>query len=137
MTTPHPNITISTLDMERLEALIDKLPNNFPGKSTLEAELLRADVLEPQDMPAHVVTMNSTIRFTLIESGESQTLHLVYPKDHEAGKGQVSVFAPVGTALLGLSVGQTFELPSPAGKSITVRVDEITYQPESAGERHR
>lgn len=132
-----PTITLSSLDMDRLEALMDKLPANFPGRDALEAELDRADVQDPQDMPSNVVTMNSTVRFTLQESDKSQTLTLVYPKEADGSPDKVSVFAPVGTALLGLRVGDIFELPGLAGKAVTVKVDEITYQPESAGQLHR
>lgn len=134
----HPtSITLSTLDMDRIEALIDKLPTNFPGRNALAAELDRAEVLAPEDMPANIVTMNSTVRFTLQESGTTQTLTLVYPKEADGSPDKVSVFAPVGTALLGLSVGDTLELPSPTGQTVTVQVDAITYQPESAGQMHR
>ena len=87
-------------------------------------------------MPATVVTMNSTVRFTLLESGKTNTLTLVYPKEMDGSPDKVSIFAPVGIALLGLSVGDEFEMPSPTGK-VTVRVDEIAFQPESAGELHR
>lgn len=132
-----PAITLSSLDMDRIEALIEKLPGNFPGRVALEAELDRADVLDPADMPADVVTMNSSVRFTLQETGVTQTLTLVYPKEVDGSTDKVSVFAPVGTALLGLRVGDTLQLPSPTGKTVTVRVDAITYQPESAGEMHR
>ncbi|MGE8397822.1 MAG: nucleoside diphosphate kinase regulator [Comamonas sp.] len=132
-----PAITLSSLDMDRIEALIEKLPGNFPGRAALEAELDRADVLDPADMPADVVTMNSSVRFTLQETGVTQTLTLVYPKEVDGSTDKVSVFAPVGTALLGLRVGDTLQLPSPTGKTVTVRVDAITYQPESAGEMHR
>lgn len=134
---PKPTITLSSLDMDRLEALMEKLPSNFPGRDVLEAELDRADVLEPQDMPTDVVTMNSTVRFTLVETNNSQTLTLVYPKEADGSPDKVSVFAPVGTALLGLRVGDVLELPTPTGKSMTVKVDAITYQPESAGQLHR
>lgn len=130
-------ITLSSLDMDRIEALLDKLPSNFPGRSALEAELDRADVLDPQEMPADVVTMNSTVRFTLLENDKTQTLTLVYPKEADGSPDKVSVFAPVGTALLGLRVGDAFELPSPTGKAVTVKVDAITYQPENAGQLHR
>ena len=132
-----PSIVLSTLDMDRIEALMEKLPSNFPGLSTLQAELDRADVLEPQDMPADVVTMNSRVQFSLLESGKQQTLHLVYPKEADGSPDKVSVFAPVGTALLGLRIGDSLQLPSPTGKSVTVKVEAITYQPESAGQLHR
>ena len=132
-----PTITLSTLDLERIEALLEKMPGEFPGRAVLEAELDRADVLEPAQMPATVVTMNSTVRFTLQESDKTQTLTLVYPKEADGSPDKVSVFAPVGTALLGLRVGDVFELPSPTGKPVTVKVDAITYQPENAGQLHR
>lgn len=137
MATQKPAITLSSLDMNRLEALMEKLPSNFPGLEALEAELDRADVLDPQEMPSNVVTMNSTVRFTLVETNNHQTLTLVYPKEADGSPDKVSVFAPVGTALLGLRVGDVFELPSPSGKAVTVKVEEITYQPESAGQLHR
>ncbi|MBX3665016.1 MAG: GreA/GreB family elongation factor, partial [Burkholderiales bacterium] len=63
-------------------------------------------------------------------------LTLVYPRD-AGGEGRISVLAPVGSALLGLSVGSALDWPLPDGPSTTVRVSAITYQPERAGEHHR
>ena len=87
-------------------------------------------------MPPNVVTMNSTVRFTMLELKKSNTLTLVYPKDMDGSADKVSIFAPVGIALLGLSVGDEFKMPSPTGQ-VTVRVDAIEFQPESSGELHR
>ena len=131
-----PQITLSSLDYERLQALLEKDGNAFPGREALEAELDRADVLEPKDMPPNVVTMNSTLRFTLKESGKTNTLQLVYPRDMDGSSDKVSIFAPVGIALLGLRVGDELQMPSPTGQ-VTVHVEAITWQPESAGELHR
>ena len=131
-----PSITVSSLDFERLESLLEKHAGDFPGRAALEAELDRADVLDPQEMPPNVVTMNSTVRFTMLETGKSNTLTLVYPKEMDGSVDKVSIFAPVGIALLGLSVGDQFQMPSPTGV-VTVRVDSIDFQPESAGELHR
>ena len=50
---------------------------------------------------------------------------------------RISIFAPVGSALLGLSVGDSLAWPGPGGKTMTVHVTEIIYQPERAGELHR
>lgn len=95
-----PHIILSSLDLERIEALLDKQPA-FPGREALEAELDRADVLEPKEMPPNVVTMNSTVRFTLLESGKTNTLTLVYPKEMDGSADKVSVFAPGGVAIRG------------------------------------
>lgn len=131
-----PTITLSSLDLDRLESLLEKSTHSFPGREALEAELDRAEVLDPAEMPANVVTMNSTVRFTMLEIQKTNTLTLVYPKDMDGSPDKVSIFAPVGIALLGLAIGDEFMMPSPTGK-VTVRVDAIEFQPESSGELHR
>ena len=133
-----PKVIISSRDAERLEALLDALPDNaFFGRAELEAELNRAEVLEPAEMPPDVVTMNSTVRFRVASSDATFELRLVYPKDVDDSGGTISVLAPVGSALLGLSTGDEIEWPRPGGGVMTVRIEEIVYQPERAGEFHR
>jgi regulator of nucleoside diphosphate kinase len=61
----------------------------------------------------------------------------VYPKDVSGDADGISVLAPVGSALLGLSVGDEIQWPRPGGGVSTVRVDEVLYQPERSGELHR
>lgn len=136
--TRKPQITISSLDLDRIEALLAALPASvFPGKADLEAELDRADVVEPDQIPPNVVTMNSTVQFEILETRQDFRLTLVYPRDIDGSADRVSIFAPVGSALLGLSVGDELAWPGPGGKTMTVRVTGIIYQPESAGELHR
>jgi regulator of nucleoside diphosphate kinase len=133
-----PQIILSSLDLDRIEALLAAIPASvFPGKADLQAELDRADVVEPAQMPANVVTMNSTVQFELLETRQDFRLTLVYPRDIDGSTDRVSIFAPVGSALLGLSVGDELAWPGPGGKTMTVRVTGMIYQPESAGELHR
>ena len=128
---------MTSQDLNRLEALLDKLPAaTFPGKSELRAELDRADVVEPQDVPHDVVTMNSKVRFVL-ESGEEFCLTLVYPQDMDGSTERISILAPVGSALLGLSAGEQIEWPRPGGGMMKVRLVVVVYQPERAGEFRR
>ena len=63
-----PVITLSTLDLERIEALLEKMPGEFPGRALLEAELDRADVLEPAEMPATVVTTVVTVVVSVVST---------------------------------------------------------------------
>jgi regulator of nucleoside diphosphate kinase len=134
----QPKIIISSLDAERLDKLLESLPAGaFPGKAELEAELARADVIEPRDMPPNVVSMNSTVRFRVDATRETFTLTLVYPKDMDSGTGKISILAPVGSALLGLSQGDEIEWPRPGGGTLKVKIEEVIYQPERAGELHR
>ena len=99
----NTQIVLTSLDFDRLEALLDSLPSNaFPGRAELRAELERAEIVAPERIPPDVVTMNSTVRFTIAESGETFRLTLVYPKDVGGDTGRISILAPVGSALLGL-----------------------------------
>ena len=80
-----PPITLSSLDMDRIEALLAAIPSSaLAGKAELQAELDRADVLPPEQMPPTVVTMNSTVKFSIVETGKEFCLTLVYPRDMEA-----------------------------------------------------
>jgi regulator of nucleoside diphosphate kinase len=128
-----PHITVSSLDLARLQMLLKSSPAQ-PQLDNLRAELERADVVEPENMPPTVATMNSTIRFVIEPSGKEFELTLSYPDDVRGESARISVLAPVGSALLGLSVGQTIDWPVPGGKTIRVRVLDISYQPERAGD---
>ncbi len=68
-----PAITLSSLDMDRLEALMEKL-RQLPGFAALGSGIRSCRCAGSQEMPANVVTVNSTVRFTLLESGKGQTL---------------------------------------------------------------
>lgn len=132
-----PPITVSTQDADRIDALLASLPKgSFPGQEFLEAELDRANIVEPSEVPPTVVTMNSTVRFR-DANGEEFVMTLVYPRDVDDKGNTLSILAPVGSALLGLSQGDSMEWPKPGGGVLKVEIVEITYQPERAGELHR
>ena len=134
----RPNLVISSLDADRLEELLESLPRGaFPGKAALEAELARAEIVDPKEIPPTVVSMNSTVRFRVESSSEEFTLTLVYPKDMDSSSSKISILAPVGSALLGLSQGDEIEWPKPGGGVLRVRIQEIVYQPERSGQYHR
>ncbi|WP_191602677.1 nucleoside diphosphate kinase regulator [Marinomonas algicola] len=134
----RPEITISSLDADRLYKLIETLPESrFAGKYELEAELDRANIVDPEEVPPTLVTMNSTVKFITEPSQEAFTLTLVYPRDADGSDDKISICAPVGSALLGLSQGSEIEWPKPGGGLLKVRIEEVTYQPERVGELHR
>lgn len=132
------SITLSSRDLDRLEDLLESVSiQTLPGKADLLAELDRAEVVAPEEVPPTLVTMNSTVRFAIVDSGEEFCMTLVYPKDVNGAADRISVLAPVGSALLGLSAGDELDWPRPGGEMMTVRVLDVVYQPERAGEFHR
>ncbi len=136
--TTRPAIVISSLDLERLERLLDGLKGDAARHAQgLMAELERAEIVEPESIPPTVVTMNSTVRFSIDSSGGRFSQTLVYPKDADGSVGRISVLAPVGSAVLGLAVGDAIDWPRPDGGWNRVRIEEVLYQPEREGEYHR
>lgn len=109
---------------------------SLPGCGMLREELIRANVVESEEIGADIVTMNSTVRFVDEQSDKQYELTLVYP-DQAGNPGTVSIFAPVGSALLGLSVGQTIEWQVPGGRQLRLRVDSVIDQPEAQRQFHR
>ncbi|MBP8202333.1 MAG: nucleoside diphosphate kinase regulator [Pseudomonas sp.] len=134
--TSTTSLTITRLDLQRLEHLLDSLDDFGPNAASLQAELDRADVVGHDQVPAGVVTMNSRVHCREESSGKDYHLTLVYPQD-AGGEGCVSVLAPVGTALLGLSVGQHIDWTTPSGKVLKLTLLAVEYQPEAAGEYNR
>ena len=129
-----PDIIITTQDAERLEILLDSLSSvAFAAKGGLAEELDRAVRVDPRQVPPTVVTMNSTVRFELQPSGGERCLKLVYPGARDAGEDAVSILAPVGTALLGLSEGDEMPWPRPGGGTLRLVVKEVVDQPERCG----
>jgi regulator of nucleoside diphosphate kinase len=89
--------------------------------------------VEPRKMRPDVVTMNS--RFTLkdVGNGRTEVCSLVFPSDLN-GRGTVSVLSPMGSQLLGSTVGTVIKTDSPNIRYL--KIEEIQYQPEAAGHFH-
>ncbi len=132
--TTAPSIILTRLDVQRLEQLIDRLGDESPGVEALQAELDRAeDVVGHDEVPAGVVTMNSSVHCREQSSGKDYHLTLVYPKHANADEGKISILAPVGSALLGLQVGQHIDWPAPGGKTLKLELLSVEGQPKDGG----
>lgn len=130
-----PPITVTSQDLEKIDALLDSGSyRHVPGLDLLRIELNRANVIEPHEVPPGLVTMNSTVRFRDESTMSEYELTLVYPNTHDR-PNPVSILAPVGSALLGMSVGQKISWQVPGGRTLQLHVLEVRYQPE-AGQRH-
>ena len=128
-----PNIIISEQDLHRLETMLEHQTVLTPTMKHLEDELARAEVVEPQNVPTDVVSMNAKVLITIAPATESTEITLVYPHDFKGEKGQVNIIAPIGAAILGLSEGQDIEWPQPDGHMMKVKIEKVLYQPEREG----
>jgi regulator of nucleoside diphosphate kinase len=96
-------------------------------------ELERAELVPAAEVGHKVVTMHSRVRIMDPDTGESRTITLVYPGEEDSLRGKVSVFTPLGTALLGLPEGARMEWRTLDGRRKSISVLEVQYQPESHG----
>lgn len=128
-------IYITEADMKRLCPLIEGMKNSRDDLRGLQAELDHARVVTPMDVPPDVITMNSKARLRDLDTGEEMIFTLVFPGNASIEHDRISVVAPIGTAMLGHRVGDEFEWEVPAG-SVHLRVEEVLYQPEAAGDFH-
>ena len=133
-------IWITTFDLERLSSLIDGVRATGPQKKTylgqLEKELERARVVDPENIPGDVITMNSVVRIRDLESGEETTYTLVFPADARIEENRISVLSAIGTALIGYRVGDIIQWNVPSGLK-RLKVEGILYQPEASGHYDR
>ena len=96
----------------------------------LRRELERAVIVSSEAVPPDVATMNSQVRYTDETEGVTRVVALVYPPAGRGGSTMVSVLTPVGTALLGLSAGQTIEWDFPDGSRRRLKLEAVLHQPE-------
>lgn len=133
------SIYITSFDMSLLEELLE-VASDFSARDNkhldeLTKELLRSEVIDSKCIPADVITMNSTVRLLDLDTKEEKTYTLVFPLEANIDEDKISILAPIGTAMLGYHVGDIIKWHVPAGIR-RLKVTEILYQPESAGDYH-
>ncbi|MBK1687954.1 GreA/GreB family elongation factor [Rubrivivax gelatinosus] len=139
MNTPAPERQLGWLDHVRLFNLLNvpragqQLPEALAEQARDLLDL--AEVVDPQTIPADLVTMRSRVR--LERGGGQQELTLAYPADEPDATERISVFSPLGMALLGARVGEQIAWRGPVGKQYSARVAGLVYQPEAAGDFSR
>jgi regulator of nucleoside diphosphate kinase len=130
-------IVITEQDLAHLRKLIElaRQPGSGAALATLEeleAELARAQVVPSDDIPHDVITMNSTACLLDLDTGEEEVYTLVFPQQADIAAQKISVLAPIGTAMLGYRVGDSFDWRVPDGLR-RLQVKAVIYQPEAAG----
>ena len=127
---------VTEFDSERLSTLITT--TKVPGCS-IENELVQlqkllddAEIVPPQNMPCDTVTMNSKVRLKDYRSNEDMVLSVVFPIDTDNDRTsedlKVSILTPMGLSVFWHRAGDAV--------STKIKVEELLYQPEAAGDFH-
>ena len=121
-----PAITVAESDYQRLPALLEKTNDPTGVAEGLEDELSRADLKPLNEIPESVVVMNSVVVFEDQDNGKERRLQLVYPQQANGSSDKISVLAPAGAAMIGLSVGDSIEWPVKGRPPLHLRVVSVT-----------
>lgn len=130
-------LIINRLDYARIKKCISDA-KQFKSISSEEAdklmnELDSAKIVEPEAIPSNVVTMNSIVKLSFVNNNKQVQFRIVYPDQANVKENRISIFSPIATALIGYKVTDEIEWIVPAGLT-KIRIDEIIYQPEAAGD---
>ncbi|WP_158768358.1 nucleoside diphosphate kinase regulator [Paraglaciecola sp. L1A13] len=112
----QPDIIISTADLAELEFQLErsKLPPEVIR--AIENELDRATIVACKDLPQDVVAIGSQVTFKILDTQRTFTKTLCLPADTIKFEDSISVFAPIGSALIGLSTGQCIKWQTQRGE---------------------
>jgi regulator of nucleoside diphosphate kinase len=113
-------IIITNEDYDRLSPYMKGLMpvNGFDKNNTalLREELMKATLVKKDELPPGVVRLNSRVIIKDEIKNKLIELTLVVPEKADIKARRISVFAPVGTALIGYSEGENVKWEVPAGK---------------------
>lgn len=118
-----PKLIVLEEDFQKLNSLLHQI--DATTAEQLESELARAKVVSLETLPKDVVTMNSVVRFVDQATEKENEVRLVYPHEANIEEQKISILSPIGTALIGLKVGQSIQWPLPGGKVKDVKVVSV------------
>ncbi len=133
---PTGEIFVTQKDKEKLEIILEQaLFTHREDKKhlvKLKQELARAHVVAPEQIPRDIITMNSIVSIKDLDTGEEEVYELGYSGHVADTKNRISIFAPIGMALLGYRAGDEIEWEVPAGIR-RIKIIKVLYQPEASG----
>ncbi len=130
------SIIITELDKERLErVLAEAAAQTVQPDEHLEAfrrEFKLATVVPSEDVPADVVTMNSTVDMYDMEFDVTDTYTIVYPINADIFSNRLSILNPMGMAVLGRRQGEIAQWQNTNGEH-QLKLMKLVFQPEREG----
>lgn len=131
-------ITLNEKDYNRLLDAIKQLRLSAIGNNNVKSlahTLKSASVIPSNQTPDNLITMNSRVLLTRLDNNQEVEVSVVYHDDADMRAKKVSIFAPMGIALLGTREKEVITCHLPNGE-ISYRVSKLIYQPELAGDFH-
>lgn len=128
--TARPDLFIARPDAQAINRmLIDSDHRESEHTSTeLASKLFDAQVLEPRSLPHGTVRLNAAVVYEELPTGSRRRVTPVSPRQADPRAGRISVFSPIGRALLGNVVGRVVAVTLPTGLELKVRLVEVAAE---------
>ncbi len=128
----------STYDCERLRTIEnDRLINDETGMKMLcsiREIMSRSKRVKPKKIKPTVVTMNSQFMLKDLDTGKKEIYTLVYPGEDNSIENSISILSPIGTCVIGCSIGSVIHLNSGLNRYLVI--EDVLFQPQAHGQYH-
>ena len=132
-TTARPQINILASESDIVADLALRMENRHPVVAAmLLEEIERADLHDPDTLPAGAIRLGSEIEFVEERTRRRRRVKLVLPVDADIAEGRVSILTPIGAALYGLKAGDAIDWPDIEGKERRITIKRVAHA--SAGQ---
>lgn len=107
-TKARPKVRATEADFEKLTAIGSASRSPMPGASLLLEELERFAIVPDTDRRSKFVRLGSKVTYRDLALNRDRTVRVGLPGEANVDENRISVLAPIGAALIGLSVGDVF-----------------------------
>lgn len=112
-------ITLSKADVSRLRTLLrnEQVFSSVESSmlDSLQDEVDRAYVVSERALPSDAVALDSRVLIRDLKTGECSVYTIVCRSRSDLPRGELSVLAPLGTALIGYRAGDEVQWTTPGG----------------------
>ena len=97
------------------DAAKDAQAHNEVRISELEAKLSMVRIIENENIPSDKIFIGAVVSLVDLETKEKLTYTLVSPEESNYEEGKISIYSPIGKALMGHKKDDEIDIKVPAG----------------------
>ena len=113
--------------LSEYQALCDLIKRNPKEGHQLSEELDRAIVIKEEELNKKIIRVGSEVEFEVVKTKNKMKIQLVLPEESNLKVQKISIFAPLGTALIGFSENDEVEWEMPGGK-MTLKILKVSNE---------
>lgn len=114
----RPRIVIESSEHAYLLDLAESARDTVPRIAEfLIEELSRSFIVPDGACASNVVRMGSKVTYREDSNARVRHVTLMYPHQADIARDRISILTPIGAALIGMSIAQSIEWPTPDGRN--------------------